>query len=115
MISALTPFLVKSPPTSATHNPPWLGETAENATLTLSAAKLGRAKTITNRTLNPRTGNLLMPDRDRGQNIMDPGKLLCVRRSFRKPSTAAFRRTIVESMSSVKRNQGRQLGPNLYL
>jgi hypothetical protein len=42
MISALMPFLVKSPPTSATHNTPWLGETAENATLTLSAAPLGK-------------------------------------------------------------------------
>src|SRR5687767_4282795 len=111
MISALMPFLIKSPPTSATHNTPWVGETAENATLTLSAAKLGRAKTITSRTLNPRTGNFLMPYRDRGQNIMDPGKLLCVRRSFRKPSTAAFRRTIVESMNSVKHNQNGRLRP----
>src|SRR5918995_2819611 len=99
------PFLVKSPPTSATQSTPWVGETAENATLVLSAAKLGRAKTITSRTLNPRTGNCLVPDRDRGQNIMDPGKLLSVRRSFRKPSTAAFRQTIVESMSRVKNNQ----------
>src|SRR5213594_431475 len=79
MISALMPFLGKSPATSATHNTPWLCETAENATLTLSAAKLGRAKKITSRTLNPRTGNFLMPDRDRGQNIMDPGRLFCVR------------------------------------
>src|SRR5688572_23474448 len=69
------PFLVKSPPTSATHSTPWVGETAENATLTLSAAKPGRAETITSRTLNPRTGNCLVPDRDRGQNIRDPGKL----------------------------------------
>src|SRR5688572_14186428 len=109
------PFLIKSPPTSATHNTPWLGETAEKATLTLSAAKLGRAKTITSRTLIPRAGKFLMPERDRGQNIMDPGRLFCVRRRFRKPSTAAFRRTIVESMSSVKHNQGRQLGSNFYL
>src|SRR6266545_524543 len=109
MISALMPFLGKSPATSATHNTPWLGETAENATLTLSAAKLGRAKKITSRTLNPRTGNFLMPDRDRGQNIMDPGRLFCVRRRFPKPSTAGFSRTIVESMSSVKHNQGQQL------
>jgi len=49
-----------------------VGETAENATLTLSAAKLGRAKTITSGTLNPKTGNFFVPDRDRGQNIMDP-------------------------------------------
>src|SRR5919108_4222003 len=99
MISALMPFLGKSPATSATHNTPWLGETAENATLTLSAAKLGRAKKITSKTLNPRTGNFLMPDRDRGHNIMDPGRLFCVRRRFRKPSLAAVRRTIVDSMS----------------
>src|SRR5688572_28067830 len=65
------PFLVKSPATSATHSTPWVGETAENATLTLSAAKPGRAETITSRTLNPRTGNCLMPDKDRGQNIIE--------------------------------------------
>src|SRR5439155_15200809 len=109
-ISALMPFLVKSPPTSATHNTPWLGETAEKATLTLSAAELGRAEIITSRTLNSRTGSFLMPDRDRGQNIMDPGRLFCVRRRFPKPSTAGFSRTIVESMSSVKHNYGQQLG-----
>src|SRR5918911_2164674 len=85
MISALMPFLAKSPATSATHKIPWLGETAENATLTLSAAKLGRAKTITSRTLNPRTGSFLMPDRHRGKTIMDPDNFFCVRCRLRKP------------------------------
>src|ERR1041384_268694 len=90
------PFLVKSPPTSATHNTPWLGETAENATLTLSAAKLGRAEAMTSRTLNPRTGNFLMRDRDLGQNIMGVG--FYVRRAdsrnlpqLRSVGPAAFR------------------------
>jgi hypothetical protein len=69
--------LVKSPPTSATHNTPWLGETAENATLTLSAAKLGRAKKLTSKTLHPRTGNFLISNGIRAQNIMNPGKLVC--------------------------------------
>src|SRR2546423_5673244 len=70
MISALIPFLLNSPPTPATHNPPWLGATAENATLTLSAAATGLGKTFASRTLNPRTSNFLLPDRTRRQNIM---------------------------------------------
>src|SRR6266550_4196461 len=77
MISALMPFLVNSPPTSATHNTPWLGATAENATLILSAAKLGRAKTIASRTPNPRTSNFLLPDSARRQNILASDGFLC--------------------------------------
>src|SRR5258705_5937286 len=77
MISALMPFLVNSPPTSATQNTLWLGPTAENATLTLSAAKLGRAKTIASRTPNPRSNNFLLPDRARRQNILASEGFLC--------------------------------------
>src|SRR5438105_454179 len=77
MISALIPFLLKSPPTSATHNTPWLGATAENATLTLSAAATGSGKTFASRTLNPKTSNFLLPDRARGQDIMASEDFLC--------------------------------------
>ena len=93
MISALNPVLVKSPPTSATHNTPWLGETAENATLILSAAKLGRAKTSASRTLNPGTGNFLLRDRDGGQNIMEPGIFLRTPRRVPKPAADALHRS----------------------
>src|SRR6266545_3321324 len=34
----MSPFLLRSPPTSATHNTPCVGATAENATRILSAA-----------------------------------------------------------------------------
>src|SRR5689334_11657111 len=83
MISALMPFLFNSPPTSATHNTPWLGATAENATLTLSAAVPDAGVAIAATIVSPRI-ILPMPCRDRGQNIMAPRRLFeCVPRLLR--------------------------------
>src|SRR4051812_8611185 len=78
MISALIPFLLKSPPTSATHKTPWLGATAENATLTLSAAGLGMAKRSASRIVNPTTTDFSVPNRDLSQTMMAPaGFFVC--------------------------------------
>jgi hypothetical protein len=74
--SALNPFLFKSPPTSATHKTPWVGATAENATLTLTAPALGMCNTITSRALLARTSKLLMQHSDRWQDIMAPVSFL---------------------------------------